>query len=309
MPDGPWHTVHVDFYGPLPTGEYLLVVVDRYSRFPAVEIVPSTKACTVIPKLDKIFAVHGIPTTLKSDNGPPFHGDEYRRYLTALGIQAIFSTPKWPQGNAEVERFMQPLGKSLKAAKLDGRPWQQELSRFLLQYRTTPHCATGVPPCELLFNRQVRGKLPVLKTHNLVNRHNEACEKEGERQRYNKRYADGNRNVRESTIKVGDYVLWKQERRNKRRPNFNETSHVVISRTNNTVTARSHTGHTITRNVSHFRQIPKPKTDVNTEDEDDCEINGEEGTGLKEMTTTNSPEDQQEMSGNLSDMARKFPRR
>ena len=61
MPDGPWQTVHVDFYGPLPTGEYLLVVVDRYSRFPEVEIVHSTRASTVIPKLDKIFAVHGIP--------------------------------------------------------------------------------------------------------------------------------------------------------------------------------------------------------------------------------------------------------
>jgi hypothetical protein len=48
---------------------------------------------------------------------------------------------------------MQPLGKSLKAAKLDGRPWKQELGRFLLHYRTTPHCTTGVPPSELLFNR------------------------------------------------------------------------------------------------------------------------------------------------------------
>ena len=75
MPDGPWQTVHVDFYGPLPTGQYLLVIVDRYSRFPEVEIVHSTRASTVILKLDKIFAVHGIPTLLKSDNGPPFNGE------------------------------------------------------------------------------------------------------------------------------------------------------------------------------------------------------------------------------------------
>ena len=109
MPDGPWQTVHVDFYGPLPTGEYLLVVVDRYSRFPEVEIVHSTRASTVIPKLDKIFAVRGIPTLLKSDNGPPFNGEEYQRYLTALGIKAIFSTPKWPQGkNASCNPWENP---------------------------------------------------------------------------------------------------------------------------------------------------------------------------------------------------------
>ena len=57
--------------------------------------------------------------------------------------------------SAEAERFMQPLGKALKTAQIQGRPWQQELNRFLLQYRTAPHSTTGVPPSELLFNRTV----------------------------------------------------------------------------------------------------------------------------------------------------------
>ena len=52
MPNGPWETIHVDFKGPLPSGEYLLVVTDRYSRFPEVEIVRSTKTSSAIPKLD-----------------------------------------------------------------------------------------------------------------------------------------------------------------------------------------------------------------------------------------------------------------
>ncbi len=111
MPEGPWKMIHLDFYGPLPTGKYLLVVIDRYSRFPAVEIVRSTKASTVIPKLHRIFATHGIPNVVKADNGPPFNSEEYRRYLDTRGIKAQFSTPCWPQGNAEVERFMQPPGR------------------------------------------------------------------------------------------------------------------------------------------------------------------------------------------------------
>ena len=183
MPELPWRTVHVDFYGPLPTSEYLLVVVDRYSRFPEAEIVHSTRAATVIPKLDKIFSVHGIPDVIISDNGPPFNGDEYARYLKALGIQAKFSTPYWLQGNATVERFMQPLGKALKTAKLQGRSWKQELNRFLLQYRTTPHCTTGVPPSELLFNRTVKGKLLVITKKIIVNRHKEARDNEERRKR------------------------------------------------------------------------------------------------------------------------------
>ena len=70
MPQGPWEKVHADFYGPLPSGEYLLIVLDRYSRYPEVEIVRSTKASSIIPKFDKIFATHGIPITMTTDNGP-----------------------------------------------------------------------------------------------------------------------------------------------------------------------------------------------------------------------------------------------
>ena len=155
----PWEKLHMDFYRPLPSGDYLLVVIDRCSRFPEVEIVKSTKASIVIPKLDRIFSVHGIPDVIKTDNGPPFNGEE--NYVKTLGIKLELPTPLWPKGNAEAERFMQPLCKALKTAKIEQRPWRQELNRFLLQYRTTPHCSTRVPPAELLFNRVVKGQLLV----------------------------------------------------------------------------------------------------------------------------------------------------
>ncbi len=177
MPKGPWEVIHADFYGPLPSGEHLLVVIDRYSRYPEVEIVSSTKAAAVIPKFDKMFATHGIPDTLKTDNGPPFNGEEYRRYMETLGIKVIYSTPYWPQGNGEAERFMQPLGKALKTAHAERRPWRQELNRFLLQYRTAPHATTKVPPSELMFNRTVKGKLPILYKRNVVNKHKQARDK------------------------------------------------------------------------------------------------------------------------------------
>lgn len=42
LPPKPWHTMNVDLCGPFPTGEYLFLVIDAYSRFPEVEIVHST---------------------------------------------------------------------------------------------------------------------------------------------------------------------------------------------------------------------------------------------------------------------------
>ena len=71
MPPTPWHTVHLYFLGPFPTGELLLVTIDAYSRYPEVEIVWSKAASSTIPELDKIFSTHGIPYKVISDNGPP----------------------------------------------------------------------------------------------------------------------------------------------------------------------------------------------------------------------------------------------
>ncbi len=56
LPPTPWHTLHADFCGPFPTGEYLCVVIDAYSRFSEVDIVRSTSAATIIPCLDRILA-------------------------------------------------------------------------------------------------------------------------------------------------------------------------------------------------------------------------------------------------------------
>ena len=103
MPKGLWLTIHADFFGPLPSNDYLLVVIDCYLRYPEVEVIRSTKASSVIPILDKIFAAHGIPQVLKSGNGPPFNSEEFAIYMNTLGIKHEPVTPAWPQANGVVE--------------------------------------------------------------------------------------------------------------------------------------------------------------------------------------------------------------
>lgn len=73
LPETQWHNVSADFYGPLRTGEYLLVIIDEFTCSPEVEIVRSTSAQTVIPVFDKVFVMFGIPRVVKTDNGPPFN--------------------------------------------------------------------------------------------------------------------------------------------------------------------------------------------------------------------------------------------
>ena len=77
----------IDLLGPLPTGESLLVVVDYYSNYYEVDIMRSTVASKVISSLEEIFARHGLPESLTSDNGPQFVGTEFTEYMEQQGIR------------------------------------------------------------------------------------------------------------------------------------------------------------------------------------------------------------------------------
>ena len=121
LPPKPSHTVHVDFCGLYPNEEYLLVVIDAYSRLPEVEIMKSTSAVSTIAKFERIFATHGLPHIIKSDNGPPFNSNDIRLYMKENGIKHQRITPLWPQANSEVENFMKPMKKAIQAACIEKR--------------------------------------------------------------------------------------------------------------------------------------------------------------------------------------------
>ena len=159
-PQKPWSKLHMDFCGPYPTGETLLLVRDAYSKFPEVEILKTTTAKVITNRLDRMFATHGIPDQIVSDNGPPFDSTEMDRYMKRKGIKHHRVNPLWPQANGKAESFMKLLEKAVKAAKLERKDCKEELYEFLLAYGTTPHTVTEISPAELLFNRQLRTTIP-----------------------------------------------------------------------------------------------------------------------------------------------------
>ena len=47
--------------------------------------------------------------------------------MNILGIEWDPSTPLWPQGNAQAESFMKPLGKLITTTTVENKFWKQEL--------------------------------------------------------------------------------------------------------------------------------------------------------------------------------------
>ena len=54
--ESPWQDLALDSLGPVPTGEYVLVLVDYFSRWVEVGVIKSTTAEMIIDCLDKQFS-------------------------------------------------------------------------------------------------------------------------------------------------------------------------------------------------------------------------------------------------------------
>ena len=51
----------------------------------------------------KIFATHGVPRRLESDNGPPFNSAEFANFVAEQGFEHYKITPLHPRANGDAE--------------------------------------------------------------------------------------------------------------------------------------------------------------------------------------------------------------
>ena len=224
-----WHTIHVDYCGPFPSGEYLFIAVDETSKYPEVHITHSSSAATAIKHLTQIFATHGIPEVITSDN-VPFGSSEFAEWCQQMGIKHHKITPLLPAANAQVERFNETLEKIIQISNVEGKNWRSELFVFLLNYRNTPHSSTGVSPASLMMNRHIRTKIPQLDLSRPSKVLQSACANDNLRKAKAKEYMDKRHKATPSNIRQGDQVLLLQKRANKLSTRYDPKPFTVISK-------------------------------------------------------------------------------
>lgn len=122
----------------------------------------STTAERTLDVLRSLFALHGLPKELVSDNGPQFTAAVFTEYMLANGIRHSRSAPYHPATNRAAERVVQTLKNALRAGKEDRSSLAEKLAQFLLAYMTTPHSTTGVPPAEMFLKRSLRTRLDIM---------------------------------------------------------------------------------------------------------------------------------------------------
>ena len=216
---------------------------------------------------DRRIAAYVSREVIKSDNGPPFSSQEFETYMNKMGIKHQRITPLWPQANSEAENFMKPLTKTVRAARIEDKDWKKELYKFLLNYRATPHTTTGFSPSELLFNRQIKVKLPQVVAVPDQNKDQILRQKDDQAKKKMKQYADMKRKAKDSTIQVGDTVLVRQRKDSKFTSKFDPRPFKVVRKKGTMVTANRN-GKFITRNTSMFKKVHLDFCHFEEEDDD-----------------------------------------
>ncbi|XP_055714390.1 uncharacterized protein K02A2.6-like [Phlebotomus papatasi] len=158
----PWHRIHMDYAK--YKGENFFLVVDSYSKWPEIFKTSSTTTSLTIAKLTEIFARHGIPETLVSDNGTQFTNSEFQKFCEVNGIAHIRTSPYSPASNGQCERLVGTLKHALEKQSSSGSI-ESSLQRFLATYRVTPNDSApeGKSPAELMYGRKTRTIFDLLR--------------------------------------------------------------------------------------------------------------------------------------------------
>ena len=97
---------------------------------------------TVVTQLKSIFARHGIPKTIVSDNGLQYASADFKNFSLTYGFKHITSSPKYPQSSGTMEQCVQMIKGRLTQA--------EDLYIALMEYHATL-ALNGYTPALLLM--------------------------------------------------------------------------------------------------------------------------------------------------------------
>ena len=97
VPRAPISWIAIDFAGPFPsdnTKEVILAVLDRFTGF--TYLIPVSQNITAVDTanllIERIFSVHGFPTSIVSDRDPKFTSCFWMQFMANIKIDLKMAT-------------------------------------------------------------------------------------------------------------------------------------------------------------------------------------------------------------------------
>ena len=157
---GPNQELQLHFAGPVLYVKgakiFLLVAIDRFSKFPSVLLTKTTGAKKVTKFLESYIRIHSLPHYIRTDHGSGFKNDLVQKFCSIRGIKHIILPVGDHRGSGLVERMIQTIKLKLGTAKLDPNfdNFKQILHRIIEDIRKSNHSILKKSHFELHFGRK-----------------------------------------------------------------------------------------------------------------------------------------------------------
>ena len=89
-----------------------LLLVGYFSRYVEVVKLVCTTIKSVVAAMKPLFARHGIPDVIISDNGPQYSSQEFQQFAKDYEFKHMTSSPYHPQGNGEAKHVRSKQSKN-----------------------------------------------------------------------------------------------------------------------------------------------------------------------------------------------------
>ena len=168
----PNEEIQLDFAGPLPDENdkevYILVVVDRFSRFSYAKVVTNNKADTIIRFLQNQIVNQGVPRAIRCDQAQGFRAKKFLIYCKTNNVKLIFAPVDDHRAMDMVERLIRTLKSRLAIMKIvkSNQPYKlaSDVAELIKTLRITPNASTKVTPFEAHYGRKANTPLSNLST-------------------------------------------------------------------------------------------------------------------------------------------------
>ena len=167
--DTPFKRVAVDIVGPIEPrsdkkSRYILTMIDYATRYPEAVALPSIETERVAEALIAMFSRVGIPSEMLMEHESRVTIEVMNEVSRLLSLQQLTTIPYRPYSKGPVERFHAMLKRVLLTMCAE-RPndWDKYLPALLFAVREILQESLGFSPFELLYGRNVRGPMQILR--------------------------------------------------------------------------------------------------------------------------------------------------
>ena len=121
----PNEEIQIDFGGPITKEKdqdiYFLACIDRFSKYPTVEVFDKANGPNVLKFLDDYIQIHGVPRNFRLDQARCLIGYKVKNFCKQHNINILTAPANDHRAIGLVERLIQTIKRRLSCMKLDNR--------------------------------------------------------------------------------------------------------------------------------------------------------------------------------------------